>query len=469
MDIIKLKNKSCLQLIYVKGIYLKAMCPEKIYIPPEVELIIKILNDNKHEAYVVGGSVRDAILGKMPKDWDITTSALPQEVKMLFDKTVDTGLKHGTVSVLINNQRIEVTTFRLDGKYSDNRRPENVIFTASLKEDLSRRDFTINAIAYHFQTGYIDPFGGIDDAYKKIIRTVGSPDERFNEDALRLLRAVRFAAQLDFGIDESTLKSIKENSHLIQNISSERVRDELTKILMSDNPIKLYLLSETSILKYILPELDICFKTEQNTKYHIYNVGLHTLYAVSAIEKNIALRWTMLLHDIGKPSMKTTDEKGADHFYNHPIVSKKFSAAILNRLKFDNDTRNRILRLIEHHDRNIVPDFKSVRRAVYLVGEDIFLELMKVKEADKYAQNPEFAKEGLEIIEKIKNIYQEIKEANQCVSLKSLSVNGNDLSKLGFKGKDIGRILNNLLEAVIENPELNEKDKLIHMIHDNLI
>lgn len=433
-------------------------------IPREVLFILNTLNQNGYEAFIVGGCVRDSLLGKAPKDWDITTNALPEKLKSFFEKTVDTGIKHGTVTVLINNQQFEVTTYRVDGKYSDNRRPENVYFTSSLKEDLGRRDFTINSMAYHPSQGLMDFFQGKTDLENRLIRAVGIPGERFNEDALRMLRAVRFSAQLDFEIEPSTLKAIKDNSFLIQRISAERIRDELTKILVSHCPMKFTALKTCNLLGIILPEMEACFNVSQNNPYHIYNVAIHTLNSVAYIENDRILRWTMLLHDIGKTGTKTTDTKGIDHFYGHPDVSKNLAANILKRLKFDNKSANTILKLIEFHDKGIGTNHKSVRKMLSCLGGDIFAKLLKVKEADMKAQNPEYLKERLVKLDMIRELYGEITEKQHCTSLKDLSVNGEDLIAAGFiQGKDIGMILNELLDEVIKNPALNTKEQLLDL------
>lgn len=440
------------------------MIATNIRIPGEVRQVLEILNNNGYEAYIVGGCVRDCILSKNPNDWDIATNARPREIKALFEKTIDTGIKHGTVTVLINSWSCEVTTYRIDGEYADSRRPESVGFTSSLTDDLSRRDFSINAIAYHPGEGFIDPFGGMNDIEKRIIRAVGEAGKRFQEDALRMLRAVRFSAQLDFTVDSRVMQSIKDNSHLIQNMSHERVRDELTKILVSGHPMKFILLRDANILQYVLPEFEVCFHTVQNHPYHVYNVAIHTLYAVSNIENDRILRWTMLLHDTGKPLTKTTDGNNVDHFYGHPEKSVQLAEAVLRRLRFDNKSVSRILRLIKFHDRNITPTFKSVRKAVAAVGDDIFLDLIKVQAADKKAQNPEYLKDRVDKLNQIKDIYLYIKEKNECLGLKDLAVNGDDLIGLGFmQGKEIRVILDRLLDMVIENPQLNNREKLMEI------
>ena len=407
-----------------------------INLPNEVSFILNILISNGFEAYIVGGCVRDSIIGTTPGDWDITTNALSDKVKSLFEKTVDTGIKHGTVTVMVDGVSFEVTTYRTDGIYEDNRRPVGVRFTSSIEADLSRRDFTMNAIAYHPITGFIDPFGGIADIKSKLIRTVGNADERFKEDALRMLRAVRFSCRLNFSIHDDIFKSIFNNSSLICYISRERVRDELTGILTSDYPLKFILLRDTGILQFILPEFEAC-------------AAVHSLHAVESIENDACLRWTMLLHE----------------------KSALMASIILNRLRFDKRSIKKIRRLITHHDRDIGLDHKAVRKAAAVVGDDLFEDLLKVKEADKIAQNPEYREHGLAEIYRIRQIYCEIKEDGQCLDVKSLAVNGNDLLGLGFpKSGKIGEALNKLLDMVIDEPGLNRKDTLLKladgMLHD---
>ncbi len=432
-----------------------------IHPPERVRHIMRILREQGYEAYVVGGCVRDALLGKVPKDWDIASNALPDAVKNLFPKTIDTGLEHGTVTVVVEGEAFELTTFRIDGQYDDNRHPEQVEFTGRLEDDLSRRDFTVNAMAWSEESGLIDLFGGRADLAAHCIRTVGLPGKRFHEDALRMLRAVRFAAGLGFEIDEQTLEGLTANSGLIVNISSERIRDELNGILASDYPMKFQFLRDTGLLRLIMPEVDACFDTPQNNPHHIYNVGEHSLHALAAIEKDKCLRWTMLLHDAGKAVTRTTDEEGIDHFYGHSARSVEIAEAVLKRLKFDNRSMERIIRLIRFHDRDIISQPKAVARAVNAVGDDVFMDLLKVKRADMVARNPTDLQKGIEYIDGIERIYTELKEEHCCFSLKDLAIDGNDLIALGFQeGKELGKTLKLLFEKVLEDSALNEKEKL---------
>lgn len=426
----------------------------EIKLPAEVNYIIKELNANSFKAYIVGGCVRDSILGKQPKDWDISTSATPGEMKFLFNKTIDTGIKHGTVTVVLNNQNIEVTTFRTNLTQND----------VSLTTDLSLRDLTMNSIAFHPSEGLYDPHYGIEDIKNKVIRAVGNPSDRFKEDPLRMLRAVRFSATLGFDIEKSTLDAIASNCSLIKSVSQERIKDELTKILVSDQPFKFNVLRDTGILKHILPEFDRCFDIDQNHPYHIFDVAKHSLLAVSQIENEVFLRWTMLLHDTGKALTKSTDQEGIDHFYGHPDKSTEIAKTVLERLKFDNKTITTVCHLIKYHDRRIKPDYRSVRKAASKIGTDSFLDLLKVQEADKKSQNPDFLNSSLQDLLKIAEIYNNIIKDGQCLCIKDLQINGEDLVSIGYKqGKEIGHILQKLLDFILEKPELNTYDNLIEL------
>lgn len=432
-------------------------------IPEPAEFILNRLEENGFEAYIVGGCVRDSFLGITPDDWDITTSATPEQVKLLFPKTFDTGLKHGTVSVLINEEIYEVTTFRCDGEYKDNRHPEQVTFTKSITEDLARRDFTVNAMAYSPLRGLSDPFCGQEDLKNGIICCVGEADRRFHEDALRMLRAIRFAAQKGFTIEKATLDSIERNCHLVKNLSVERIISELTKILLSDHLDFFDILYKTGLLQLIMPELCLCFETEQNIKWHIYDVGHHTLHAVSTLEKKAYLRFAMLMHDWGKPFTKSKNPDGSDCFRNHAKESVRLAEDFMNRYKFSNSDKDKILRLIKNHDREIVTEKHCVKRAINAVGEDIFLDLLNVKRADAKAQNFVLTEPRLSVYDKIEELYYECKRGNEPFSVKNLDINGHDLIALGYQGKEIGDILNRLLEHVIEHPEDNKKEILIQL------
>ena len=420
-----------------------------------------------YEAYVVGGCVRDSILGRSPDDWDITTSAKPEQVKALFHRTVDTGLQHGTVTVLMEKEGYEVTTYRVDGEYEDGRHPKEVTFTASLKEDLKRRDFTINAMAYNPSSGLVDLFGGLEDIERKIIRCVGDPLERFTEDALRIMRAVRFSAQLGFAIEEETRKALKVLAPNLKHVSAERIQVELVKLLMSPHPDYLRVAYEAGITAEFLPEFDACMTTSQNTPHHCYTVGEHILHSLCHVRADKVLRITMLLHDIGKPVVRKTDENGRDHFKMHGIAGEKMAAQILRRLKFDNDTIRKVTRLVKWHDDRPEGMTKAVRRAVNRIGEDLFPYYLEVQQADMLAQSDYRRTEKQERLDKVKEAYETIINEHQCVSLKTLAVTGKDLIEAGYKpGREIGETLNRLLEVVLVDPQKNQKEILLGLLDE---
>ena len=442
----------------------------KIQLPDKVNQIIHTLQQHGYEAYAVGGCVRDSILGRIPDDWDITTSATPEETKALFPRTFDTGIEHGTITVLIEREAFEVTTYRVDGKYEDSRHPSEVTFTRCLSEDLLRRDFTINAMAYNDKEGLVDIFGGLSDLECKIIRCVGNARERFGEDALRILRAVRFAAQLGFEIEKETQEGIRELAPTLANISAERIQVELVKMLVSPNPGLLKMAYELGITKVILPEFDRMMVTTQETPHHKYSVGEHTLKAVEAISPEKVLRLTMLLHDTGKPELKTVDETGRAHFKKHELRSAEMTKEILRRLKFDNDTLYKVVKLVEYHDYRMPAEPKNVRRAMHKISEELFPYYLEVREADTLAQSEYKQKEKLQNIRDIRACYEEILKKKECVSLKSLAVTGSDLIADGMQpGREIGEVLNKLLEMVIEHPEYNTKETLLRLKNEILM
>lgn len=435
-----------------------------IRLPEKVKYIIDTIMKAGYEAYAVGGCIRDSILGRIPDDWDITTSASPYQVKELFQRTVDTGLKHGTVTVMLDKEGFEVTTYRIDGEYEDSRHPKEVIFTSNLIEDLKRRDFTINAMAYNETNGLIDVFDGMEDIKRRVIRCVGSPMERFTEDALRMMRAVRFSAQLGYEIEEKTADAMKALATNLSKISAERIQTELVKLVTSPNPDFLRIAYETGITAVVLPEFDACMKTSQNNPHHCYSVGEHILRSMKAVRADKCLRLALLLHDVGKPARKITDEKGIDHFYGHPALSEEMAGQILHRLKFDNDTIYTVKRLVLYHDYQPEATPKSVRRAIMKTGEDIFPLLFEVKRGDIEAQSDYKKDEKLQRLCAVKEIYEQVLAKQQCVSLKTLAVTGRDLmEQAGMSpGKELGEMLKRLLEMVIDDPLLNEKEILIN-------
>ena len=428
----------------------------QIRLPDKVRYIITQLEAAGYEAYAVGGCVRDSLLGREPSDWDVTTSAKPQQVKEVFRHTINTGIQHGTVTVMLDREGFEVTTYRIDGEYEDSRHPREVVFTANLIEDLKRRDFTINAFAYNDQSGVVDAFDGMKDLDRGIIRCVGEAEERFGEDALRMLRAVRFSAQLGFTIAEDTKTAIRKLASNLQNISAERIQVELVKLLLSDHPDYMRDAYELGITKIVLPELDTAFATTQHNPHHQYTVGEHLMQSLLHIRADKSLRIAALLHDIGKPSVKTTDESGIDHFHGHVEVSEQMAVTILKRLKFDNDTIDKVQKYVRYHDDKPEPNARSVRRAINKIGAEYFLQILEIRRADTLAQSSYQREEKLTRIREVERLYTEVMEKNQCISLKTLEITGNDLIALGVpKGKQIGVILNQLLDEVLQNPENN--------------
>lgn len=447
----------------------------EFHIPEKVQYIIDTLSVHGYEAYAVGGCVRDMILGKDPEDWDITTSAKPYEIKKVFKRTVDTGIEHGTVTVLMDKDHYEVTTYRLDGIYEDYRHPKEVSFTSSLAEDLKRRDFTINAMAYNPENGIVDLFGGMEDLKKGLIRCVGNASERFEEDALRILRAVRFSAQLGFQIEEHTKEAIIKKAPLLRNISAERIRTELTKLLISDHPDRLRLLYELGISKIIIPEFDRMMETPQRNFHHIYNVGEHTILAVGAVagksgenrfspRERCILRWTMFLHDVEKPNTMTVGEDGQHHFHGHQAKGAETAKRILKDLKFDNETLEAVVHLIKWHDYRIALTPEGIRRASSKIGKEYMPLIFEVMYADICGKNPGIIEDMLKDLEEAKRLYRDMISKNECVSLKELRISGRDLIEAGFEpGRQMGAILNQLLEAVIEEPALNNKKVLLNL------
>ncbi len=433
----------------------------KITLPEDVKKIIGTIEEAGFEAYAVGGCVRDCLLSRVPDDWDITTSARPEQIKALFRKTIDTGIAHGTVTVMMHHTGYEVTTYRIDGEYEDARHPKEVVFTPDLREDLRRRDFTINAMAYNERSGIVDLFCGMEDLKQKVIRAVGNPKERFEEDALRIMRAVRFCAQLGYEIEENTKTAVRMLAGNLKYISAERIQTELVKLVRSPHPEKIRDLYETGITAVIMPEFDAVMETEQNNPHHKYSVGEHTIRTMMAIEPDKDLRLAMLFHDFGKPLCKTTDEEGIDHFHGHGLKSEELCTRILKRLKFDNDTIQQVGRLVKNHDYDVEPEKKYVRRALNRLGGDIFPMLLKVKQADIKAQSDYLREEKEQKLYEVNRLYEEILEDGECVTLKDLAVKGSDLAAWGMKpGKEMGEMLSLLLDKVLETPSLNDKDRL---------
>lgn len=435
----------------------------QIKLPKAVEIAINKLKSAGHEAYIVGGCVRDALRGTEPHDYDMTTSALPEETKEIFSeyRIIETGMKHGTVTALINGEPLEITTFRVDGVYSDNRRPESVTFTRSLREDVARRDFTVNAMAYSPETGVMDFWGGQEDLRDGIIRAVGEPDKRFNEDALRIMRAARFASTLDFQIEPETSASMIRNRSLLQNISAERINVELSKLLMGDGCERI-LTDYAVILTEIIPELAPAIGFDQKNFHHIYDVYTHTVKAVAACPRDRNIRMAALLHDVGKPSVFSVGDDGVGHFYGHSEKSVEIAENVLTRLKFDNASKDEILTLVKYHDPVIPVKRSAVGRWARRLGMETLFKLLDLKAADNLAQAPECI-DRLKGYDEIREIANVMIAENACFTLKDLAVNGGDLIKeCGYKpGKSIGETLSALLDAVISEELPNDREILL--------
>ena len=448
-----------------------------ITLPENVKRIIRTLETAGFEAYAVGGCVRDALLNRVPQDWDITTSALPEEVKRLFPRTVDTGIEHGTVTVMRGQEGYEVTTYRIDGTYEDFRHPDSVTFTRNLGEDLLRRDFTINAMAYNESTGLVDLFDGMKDLQAGIIRAVGNPTERFSEDALRILRAVRFAAQLGFTIEPATKEAMKELSGNLKAVSAERIREELTKLLSSEHPEELFEARALGITADWLPEWDLMCDTPQENVHHIYDVARHTTETIHGLHRTeeyqnaspkeqAMLNYTMLLHDSAKPQCKTFDENGQAHFKGHAKPGAATAREVLRRLKFDNETIDSCTKLVYYHDtlyrRHGEEPAVTVRFLMNRIGTERMPFLFAVFTADAGAKAPQYLAGCLKRIELLREAYRTVVSEGHCVNLKMLAVNGADLMALGYPaGPELGEALNSLLEDVLLTPEHNTKEYLL--------
>ena len=436
-----------------------------IKIPQDVLWILKKLNEAGHEAYVVGGCIRDSLLGREPHDWDITTGAEPQEVKQIFRRTIDTGLQHGTVTVLNHGVGYEVTTYRADGDYSDHRRPDQVSFTRSLEEDLKRRDFTVNAMAFSPKDGLVDLFGGVNDLREeKVIRAVGDPDARFNEDALRILRAGRFSAQLGFTIESNTRDAITRHVKDLKYVSAERIEAELTKLICSPHPEMMDEMYRLGVTAEILPEFDRMMETAQNTPHHYTDVGHHTIAVMQNISPGKVMRYAALLHDVAKPICKTTDENGVDHFKGHPAAGAPIAEEILRRLKMDNRTIEDVVRLVYWHDFGINGEMtqSTFRKGMSKMGIGHFPEYLEIRRADMAGQSNFRREEKQATVDHLVRLYEEQMEKKSALTVKDLAVKGKDLMDAGIPaGPQMGEILKALLEDVLETPEHNEKVYLL--------
>ena len=443
----------------------------QITVPKNVRTIIETLEKNGFEAYAVGGCVRDSISGTVPNDWDITTNALPLQVKSLFRRTIDIGIEHGTVKVMMGRDGYEITTYRIDGDYEDNRHPNGVTFTSDLLEDLRRRDFTINAMAYSDRSGLVDPYHGREDLAAGIIRAVGDPGERFSEDALRILRALRFSARFGFEIEDATKEAIRQLVPTLSNISAERIREELEKLVLSDNPDRLRWAYELGVTAVIFPEWDKMMECEQESPHHFTDVGDHTIEVIKYIIDNYSdipkenariLRIAALLHDIAKPVKKFRGTDGADHFTGHPEEGEKMSEIFLKRLKYDNNTTDRVKKLVRYHDDCPEPTYGATRRFLVNLGRDNLDDLIRLKYADLYAHTKYRWDEKMHTLKTFEEMSRKIIDDKDPLTVKELAVNGNDLMKEGASsGPALGQALGRLMDLVLDDPAMNDKEKLL--------
>ena len=445
----------------------------EIHIPTGARKIIARLEQHGYEAYIVGGCVRDSLMGKRPSDWDICTSARAEEMIALFEdkRVIPTGIQHGTLTILAEDGAYEVTTFRIDGEYLDHRHPKSVAFTRELAEDLSRRDFTINAMAWHPERGLIDLFGGVEDLRDRLVRAVGDPVQRFNEDGLRMLRMVRFATVLDFDYDPATYDAVRKQGHLLQYISKERIQVELNKILLAAHPARgLEDLYTLGMYPYIIPLMCHTVGFAQRGGHHFLDVFEHSLLAVGVITPELVLRLTMLLHDIGKPFVWDSSESlSYDRFDDHAAVSAKLAGKILRDLKYDNATRKDVVELIAHHNDILLPDPVNVRRALARLGEVQTRRLVQVKVADLIAHDLAGEREKiLALFAEISDVIDEVVARGDCTSVKALAIDGQDMMALGLSGRAIGQMLNAALELVLEKPKMNTRETLLNWVRGNL-
>lgn len=430
--------------------------------PGYVDTALRLLEESGFVAYAVGGCVRDSIMGKSPDDWDITTSSTPEETISVFKdyRVIPTGIKHGTVTVIVDGVHLEITTMRIDGEYHDSRRPDNVEFTTDIVKDLSRRDFTVNAMAYNQTSGLIDPFGGQQDIKSKIIRCVGNPDTRFNEDALRIMRALRFASVLDFTIDGSTEESIRSNAHLLLNVASERIRVELIKLLRGKG-VERILKDYKDVIFTIIPELKESDGFPQNTPFHIYDVWEHTAKVVSGVKNTPALRIAALFHDIGKPQKFYLDDNGIAHFKGHPELSAEMASDIMKGLRFSNAEISKICDIIRLHDTRPNGDKRRIARLCADYSCDTVRQTLELMRGDAAGKNPDYYEGDIKSYEIAEKQIDEIEQSDACLRLSDLEVSGQDIVALGFKGREIGTVLNKLLELVIDEKAVNKKDILL--------
>ena len=439
-----------------------------MYLPQEVQYCITSLEAAGFEAYAVGGCVRDSLLGLQPSDYDLCTNATPEEISQVFPghQLLHHGEKHGTVGVVLNEQVFEITTFRTEGGYEDARHPGWVAFVKSVEEDLARRDFTINAMAYHPKKGYIDPFGGQADLKDKILRTVGNPEARFREDALRILRGARFSTRFALKPEPKTMETMVRLAPLMDNLARERVFEELCKLICTATAEDL--LRFSPIITQVIPELAPAVGFQQHSPHHRYDVFTHTAHVVEAVPGELPLRWAALLHDVGKPACFTLDENGRGHFKGHAKVGQQMADAILLRLKAPTALRQQVTELIGQHMTKLEPDKKIMRRRLGKLGQELLLQLLHLQEADMGSKGTGKPEE-MEQFPRLRQLTEEVLSEAACFSIKDLAVTGWDLQQLGMApGPEMGRCLSWLLEQVQDEVLPNEQDILLRTVQELL-
>ena len=438
-----------------------------INIPGKCRFVFEKLNKNGYECFAVGGCVRDALMGRKPNDWDFTTNALPDEITECFKeyKTIEVGKDYGTIAVISEGETYEITTYRCDGEYTDSRHPDSVTFTKSITDDLKRRDFTINSMAYSPIEGLVDPFNGQSDLAKKLIRCTGNPDERFNEDALRILRALRFSSVLNFEIEAETSDAVFRCMNKLSFVHPNRLRKEFMGIIMGSSCADI-LLTYKDVVSVFIPEIKPMFDLAQNNPHHKYDVWRHTVAAMDNSVADEIVKLAVFFHDIGKPDAKTTDDKGIDHFKKHQAISAEITRNVLTRLCFPNSVISDVCLLIKYHDERFRKFSYDIKRVLAAMGPELFQKLSLISFADIMGQSDYFREEKLSNRDKMLDESRRIIESNECYSLSQLAVSGDDIISLGYSGKDVGIILNTLLKMVMKGDAENTKEDLIARINN---
>lgn len=434
-------------------------------IPKQIIKAIRLLNEHNYEAYLVGGSVRDLLQAKIPADFDLTTSATPEQNMRVFSEyqTIPVGLKYGTIKVIIDQMPVEITTYRVEQGYSDHRHPDTIKFSTDLKQDLSRRDFTINALAFHPEEGLVDPFSGYHDLNNKIIRTVGQPEERFSEDALRILRALRFASSLNFAIDQNTKIAIKSHQLLLKNIAVERINQEFSQIMVSSN-INSILTEYRDLFAVFIPELRKSFDFEQRNPYHAFDVFRHTVEVISNTPPQLDLRLAALYHDLGKPDTFSIDDQGIGHFYNHPKKSAQIARTNMQELKFEKKLIDTVETLVLYHDYPLELDKTILKRRLHKFGEKMLDKLITLKKADTMGKAKTIQTEQVAYLNEISLMIDQIVRTKPALQITDLEIDGNDAIRLGLQGPEIGRALGEIFELVLTEQLENKRKPLLEVL-----